>query len=84
MENNEFISSANVEINALWENIKEELAKEVSTLTYDVWIENLDVVDLKENTLIVSTQTKGAKDMLQNKLKKTLFAAAITVFFSLF
>ena len=80
MENNEFISSANIEINALWESIKEELAKEVSSLTYDVWIENLEVIDLKESTLVVATQTRSAKDMLQKKLKKTIVSAANKVY----
>lgn len=80
MENNEFISSANIEINALWDNIKEELAKEVSSLTYDVWIENLEVVDLKESTLVVATQTRSAKDMLQKKLKKTIISAANKIY----
>ena len=50
LENNEFISSANIDIVTLWESIKEELAKEVSMLTFDVWITSLEVIDIKETS----------------------------------
>ena len=80
MENNEFISSANIDIVTLWEIIKEELAKEVSMLTFDVWISSLEVIDIKENTLVVATQTRSAKDMLLKNYKKQIISASNRVY----
>ena len=76
MENNEFISSASIDIATLWESIKEELAKDVSTLTFDVWISSLEVIDIKENTLVVATQTRSARDMLIKNYKKQIIGAS--------
>ena len=75
MENNEFISSSNIDIYAMWERIKEELVKEVSTLTYEVFILNLDIVDIKENTLVVSTGTKSSEKALV-KIKNQIINGA--------
>lgn len=70
MEENEFISSANIDLKNLWNNILEEIAKEVSTLAYDVWIKNLEIVDIKENTIVLSAQTKFARDAILKDYKK--------------
>lgn len=80
MENNEFISSASIDIATLWESIKEELAKDVSTLTFDVWISSLEVIDIKENTLVVATQTRSARDMLIKNYKKQIIGASNRVY----
>ena len=64
VENEEFISSANIDIDLLWQNILEEVAKTVSTLTFDVWIKTLEFEDLKENTIVLSTPTISSKKVL--------------------
>lgn len=80
MENNDFISSTNIDINALWESIKEELVKETSMFAFDVWIRTLEVVDIKENTIILATSTKSAKDMLVKHYKKSIIACSNKVY----
>ena len=80
MENNDFISSANIDIQTIWESIKEELVKDVSTLTFEVFIENLEIVDIKENTLVVSTKTKSSKKAILNNVKDKIIAAANRVY----
>lgn len=64
MENEEFISSANIDIDLMWQNILEEVAKTVSVLTFDVWIKTLEFEDLKDNTIVVSTPTASSKNVL--------------------
>lgn len=80
MENNDFISSANIDIQVLWESIKEEIAKDVSTLSYEVWILGLDIIDIKENTLVLATKTRSSKDLLLKNYKKIIVNAANRVY----
>lgn len=80
MKNNGFISTANIDINVLWENIKEEISKSVSTLTYEVFIESLDIVDIKENVLLVSTSSQSSKNTLLKNFKTTIVNAANKVY----
>ena len=80
MEENEFISSANIDLKTLWNDILEEIAKEVSTVIYDVWIKNLVVVDLKENTIVLSTQTEVSKDAILKDYKKIIIACCNKVY----
>ena len=80
MENNEFISSANIDLDTLWENIKEEIVKVTSIYVFDVWIKTLDIVDVKENTIVLATSTRSAKDMLLSKYKKDIISASNKVY----
>lgn len=70
MEENEFISTSNFDKNYIWQNILDEIAKNVSMLTYDVWIKSLELVDIKDNTLVVATDTKSARELLLQKDNK--------------
>lgn len=80
MENNEFISSTNIDILTLWESIKEEIVKETSMFAFDVWIKTLEVIDIKENTIVLATSTKSAKDMLLKNYKKIITNASNKVY----
>lgn len=80
MENGEFISSTNIDLNSLWQSILEELSKEVSAFTYDVWFKNLEIVDIKESTIVISTQTKSAKELLEKKFKKQIISSCQKVY----
>lgn len=80
MENNDFISSTNIDFEYLWQNIQEEIAKNTSTLSYDVWIKSLEFVDIKENTIVLATQTKSTKDLLMKKYKNIILSACNKVY----
>ena len=75
MESGDFISSTNIDLKTLWQNTLEEISKEISAFSFDVWFKNLQVVDLKENTLVISTQTKSAKELLETKFKRSIIVA---------
>ena len=80
MENNDFISSTNIDFEYLWQNIQEEIAKNTSTLSFDVWIKSLEFVDIKENTIVLATQTKSTKDILLKKYKNNILSACNKVY----
>ncbi len=79
MENN-FVSSSNIDLQIIWENIREELAKEISTLTFSVYVEALEIVDIKENVLIIQTNTKSSKNAIIKKIKSQILEAAKRVY----
>ena len=60
MQTEDFISTTNVNPIEIWPNIKEEIAKNISIWSYDVWIETLEIVDIKEKEWY-NTQVECAK-----------------------
>lgn len=76
MEDESFISSSNININYIWQNVLEQLAMDFSMVTYDVWIKPLEVVDIKDNTLVVAANTRSGRDVLLKKENRTKFIAA--------
>ena len=75
MENTEFIATTNIDLIDLWQEILEEIAKNTSTLSFDVWIKSLEVIDLKGNTLVLATSTKSTQSVLNKKYKTKIVAA---------
>ena len=80
MDNTDFISTVNVNINELWQNILDEIAKSVSALSFDVWIKDLEVVELKDNTLVLSTGTKSSQAMINKTYKAKITEACNKVY----
>lgn len=80
METNDFIATANVNPEELWPTILEEIAKETSSISYDVWIKTLEIEDIKENILVLSTPTKSSKSILQKKYKNMIAKCANKVY----
>ena len=58
LENEDFISSSNIDIHEIWECILEEIEKtSISAMSFDIWIKTLKIVDIRENTIILTTPT---------------------------
>ncbi len=76
MEKEDFISSTNIDISEIWQETLEEIAKNTSAFSFDVWIKTLEIVDIKENTIVLETSTKSSKDLLLKKYKKLIIEAA--------
>ncbi|MBE5755379.1 MAG: chromosomal replication initiator protein DnaA [Clostridiales bacterium] len=64
----------------IWANILEEIAKAVSATSFDVWMRTLEIVDIKENILVLNTPTKSSQNVLLKTYKKQIIAAANTVY----
>lgn len=80
MANEDFISTTNIDMDEIWASILDEIAKVVSILSFDVWIRTLELVDIKENVLVLSTPTKSSKNTLQKTYKKKIIGAANIVY----
>ena len=80
MEHEDFISSGNIDIYELWQNILEEIAKELPAISFDVWVKPLHIEDLKANTLVLTSPTKFAKNTLLKKYKDTIIACAHKIY----
>ena len=80
MQTEDFISTTNVNPIEIWPNIKEEIAKNISIWSYDVWIETLEIVDIKENILVLNTPTASSKTVLQKQYKKVIIESANKVY----
>lgn len=76
MKTEDFISTTNVSLSEIWPDILDEIAKNTSTISFDVWIKTLEIVDIKENVLVLSTPTKSSKSILQKKYKNIVIKAA--------
>ena len=80
MKTEDFISTTNVSLAEIWPEILEEIAKNTSTISFDVWIKTLEIVDIKENVLVLSTPTKSSKSILQKKYKKIIIESANKIY----
>ncbi len=80
MENTDFISSTNIDIASLWENIQEEMVKSTSICAFDVWIKTLEIVDIKENTIVFATTSNTSKEHILKHFKTNLVNAANKVY----
>ena len=56
-------------LNKIWQEALEEIAKNVSIISFDVWIKSLEVVDLKGNTLVLSTTSNSGKQTIIKNYK---------------
>ena len=83
MKSEDFISTTNVNPIEIWPNILEEIAKNTSSISFDVWIKTLDIVDIKENVLVLCTPTKSSKSVLQKKYKSLVIKAANKIYIAI-
>ena len=64
----------------MWQNILEEIAKNISAIAFDVWFKTLEIVDIKENVLVVSTPTTSSKSTLLKNYKDKIITAANKIY----
>ena len=66
MDKEDYIVSSQQTINIkeIWEKATELIAKEMTSISYDVWIATLEPVELKGTTLILATPSLSSKKVL--------------------
>ena len=71
MDEINFIDTTDIQIDIknIWEEAKHLLEPLVSSVTYDVWIATLEPIDLKGNTLVLSTPSFSSQNVLNQKYK---------------
>ncbi len=80
MENEDFISTSNVNPVEIWPDILEEIAKNTTSISFDVWIKTLEIEDIKENILVLNVPTKSQKTVLQKNYKNLIIKSANAVY----
>ena len=80
MENNDFISTTNIDLNTLWQDAMEEISKEVNVLSFDVFIRSLEILDIKGNTVVLATGTKDTKARLLKNYKNIIISACNKIY----
>ncbi|MBQ8468168.1 MAG: chromosomal replication initiator protein DnaA [Clostridia bacterium] len=73
--NTYYESENELNLNKIWQESLEEIAKKVSAISYDVWIKSLEVVDLKNNTLVLSTSSNSGKQTILKNYKDIIAAS---------
>lgn len=63
-------------INEKWNNILAKISKDISAISFDLWIKTIEPLDYNENTLILSTRTKIAKKQVVNNFGDLLARCA--------
>lgn len=59
----------------VWDIALEKLQKEVSTISYDLWIKSLEPVDFQNNVFYLSTTSETAKQRIMSIHKGDIFVA---------
>ena len=62
-------SDIQIDIQNIWKEAKHLLEPLVSSVTYDVWIDSLVPVDIKGNTLVLTTPSFSSQNILNQKYK---------------
>lgn len=69
-----------VNLNKIWQEALEEISKNVSIVSFDVWIKTLEVTDLKGNTLVLATTSTSGKQTLTKNYKDIIVASLNKVY----
>jgi len=80
LEGTNFITSSNIDLQKIWQNILEELSLQISVYAFDIWFKSLEILDIKDNTIVLGTSTKSSKDLLLKKFKSQIIAASHKIY----
>ena len=77
MNEENFIDSSNIQVdlNHIWAEAKNNVSTQVSGVSYDVWIDTLEPVDLKGNTLVLATPSTSSQNVLKQRYKTKIAGA---------
>ena len=68
MEKEDFIalSGQNIDIADVWEQAKKLIANKLTAVSFDVWINTIEPVEMKGNCLVLATPSTSSKKVLKN------------------
>lgn len=69
-----------VNVNKIWQDALEEISKNTSLISFDIWIKTLEVVDLKGNTLVLGTPSSSGKKTLMQSYKDVIVSSTNKVY----
>ena len=64
MDEINFVDTASIQIDIqnIWKEAKYLLEPKISAVSYDVWIKSIEPIDLKGNTLVLSTPSFSSQN----------------------
>ena len=68
-------SGQNIDVNNIWELAKKVLEGQMTSISFDVWINTITPVEMKGNSLVLATPSVSSKKMLMKQYKTTIVAA---------
>lgn len=68
-------SGQNIDVNNIWEQAKKVLEGQMTSISFDVWINTITPVEMKGNSLVLATPSVSSKKMLLKQYKKTIVGA---------
>ena len=71
---NYYQSENELNINKIWQEALEEIAKGMSIISFDVWIKTLEVIDVKDNTFVLATSSNSGKQTILKNYKDQIVA----------
>lgn len=58
-----------INLDIFWQEVQEKISREMTAISFDVWIKTLEPVSLQQNTLVVSTPSASSKNVVLNNYK---------------
>ena len=58
-----------INLDTFWQEVQEKISREMTAISFDVWIKTLEPVSLQQNTLVVSTPSASSKNVVLNNYK---------------
>ena len=55
-----------------WALVLKEIEREVTAVSFDLWIKNLEPVDITDDKIILFANTQNAKNQVLNFIRKNL------------
>lgn len=69
-----------INISKKWENVLTKVATNMSAVSFDLWLKPLEIIDIKEQTLILATPSLVSKNQIVKNFKDALRNAIIGEF----
>lgn len=58
-----------INLDTFWQEVQEKISREMTAISFDVWIKTLEPVSLQQNTLVISTPSASSKNVVLNNYK---------------
>ena len=62
-------------ISTKWENVLTKVATNMSAVSFDLWLKPLEIIDIKDNSLILAAPSLVSKNQILKNFKDVLFEA---------
>ena len=76
MENEDFFATTNIDLDIFWQDVLDEISKQISVISYEVWIRDLKLEKLDNNILYLSTPMQSSKNAILKNHQQVIVDSA--------